>query len=218
MFEATLFQDRAKNVVNGIVLGFMADVPGLIVTLRLTWVDVGRKRQEGDIKAINPSSPIPSIPHSLHAVHSCRSPCAPPPVSLHIQGQRCLSRQPPQLSEHSVAVNSQLGGKLIVACLYSTFPVAECLIFHGSKLCVLPHPSGCLDTAYPQHTECHPVQTAAGQGRITSENLNIFRCAEPGRGLLKNKKKPLKNSLQFFESRKCVRGRKVHVINVFHCN
>lgn len=103
MFEATLFQNRPKYVVHRMVLDFMAHVPGLIITLRLTWVDVGRKRQEGNINAINPNSPIASIPHSLHAVPTFLSfPLVPHPLyPCTSQTEVNIQAVPPQLSEHS---------------------------------------------------------------------------------------------------------------------
>lgn len=220
MFEATLFQNRPQYVVHRMGLDFMANVPGLIITLRLTWVDVGRKRQEGNINAINPNSPIPSIPHSLHAVPTflsfpqCRTHC----ILAHLT-QRWISRQSPHSCQNTlVAINFQLGRKLIGPCLHllripwgrtSDFPweQALCPASHIRLLRYNLHTTQSVTLYKLQH------YNAESQREIWS----IFRCAEPVRGLLLKKKKKTK-TLQFFESRKCVRGRKVHIINVFHYN
>lgn len=113
-------KDRPKYVVNGIVLDFMANIPGLIITLKPTWIDVRRKRHKGSMNAVNLNSPIPSIPHSLHVVPTflsfslCRTHCIP----AHLR-QRCISRQSLHSCQNSlVAVNFQLGRKLIGACLH----------------------------------------------------------------------------------------------------
>lgn len=37
-------QNRLKHLVNRIVLDFTASVPGFIITLRSTWVDVRREK------------------------------------------------------------------------------------------------------------------------------------------------------------------------------
>lgn len=70
-----LVQDRLKYLRNGIGLGFMANVPSLIITLRPTWVDV--RRQDNNVHAPNINNPIPSIPFllCLHSWHSliCRT-------------------------------------------------------------------------------------------------------------------------------------------------
>lgn len=57
------------------------------------------------------------------------------------------------------------------------------------------------------------------------EILSTFRYVEPASGLLKKKQKQKNNkqqknprSQQFFEMRKCVRGRKVPISNVFYYN
>lgn len=152
--------------------------------------------------------------------HSCRSPRAAPAASLHIQTQRCLSRQPPQLSEHSCGSKFSAWKKIDRGLSTSIphspwqnvwFSMGASFVFcfiHQAAEIQLTHIT----------LSVTPYKLQQDNAQSQSEILNIFRCAEPVRGLLKKKKKPLKNSLQFCESRKCVRGRKVHVINVFHYN
>lgn len=166
----------------------MANVPGLIITLRLTWVDVGRKRQEGIINAINLNSLVPSIPHSLHAVPTflsfplCRTHCIP----VHLR-QRWISRQCPHSCQNSlVAVNFQLGRKLIGACLH---------LFHipCGRMSDFPREQALCPAAYIRllrYNFCttHRVSPCTiCRSKMQNNILSIFRCAEPVRDLLLKK-------------------------------
>ena len=110
-------QNQLKYLVNGIVLDFMANVPGLIITLRPTWVDVRRKRQEGNVHATNINSPIPSIP-SLLCLHSWHSPiCRTHFIPAHLRERYIASQFPYSCQNSLMALNFQLARKLIRANL-----------------------------------------------------------------------------------------------------
>lgn len=118
LVKQLLLQDRVTTSFTrclNLVLDFMANVTGLIITLRPTWVDMRRKRPEGDVHATNTNSPIPSIP-SLLCLHSWHSPiCRTHFIPAHLR-QRYIADQFPYSCQNSArALTFQLARKLISA-------------------------------------------------------------------------------------------------------
>lgn len=139
-----------------------------------------------------PTVPFPAFPiPSMLCRHSCRSPRAAPAASLHIQTQRCLSRQPPQLSEHSCGSKFSAWKKIDRGLSTSIphspwqnvwFSMGASFVFcfiHQAAEIQLTHIT----------LSVTPYKLQQDNAQSQSEILNIFRCAEPVRGLLKKKKK-----------------------------
>ena len=180
----------------------MANVPGLIITLRSTCVDVRRKRQEGNVPATNINSPIPSIP-SLLCLHSWHSPiCRTHFIPAHLRQSYIASRFPYSCQNSLMALNFQLeenwsGLSSYLHLFYISHSRLSELFFMGGSF-VLVHTSGCLNTTRITHIVLCYVNCS---NIMQNHYVNFWTLSDvlSQSGFCFKKKK--KGSLQFFEIR-----------------